>query len=116
MCCILFSFSFASGLDFALGAAAADADAADGTGVSGVCGAGFGLLRDLDFAADAAADDAAAGGAAAGGPGLAFLLLDLVGFELSFGVLGAASIFGVCPPFGTNAGLLLIASALLSFC
>ncbi len=49
------------------------------------------------------------------------LLLDLAGFadtarfDSNLDVIGAGSIFGVWSPLGTDAGLLLIASALLSF-
>jgi hypothetical protein len=92
--------------------------ARSGTGVIGVIGArAVPLLLDLDFDIGAAGDDAAA----VGGPGSSTpLLLDLAGladsvrFDSNFEFVGAVSIFGVWSPLGTDAGLLFIASALLS--
>ena len=86
-----------------------------GAGAIGVFGARAApLLLDLDF-------DVAAGDAVAGGPGSSTpLLLDLAGladsvrFDSNLDFIGAVSIFGVWSPLGTDAGLLFIASALLS--
>jgi hypothetical protein len=95
-----------------------DVDAArSAAGGIGVSGARAALLL-LYLGIDVDAVRAAAGGPGAIG-GSAPLLLDLADFadsarfDSNLDVIGAGSIFGVWSPLGTDAGLLLIASALL---